>query len=184
MPERVGGKECGEQDGNRRCVERVRRHAIVAGGLQLAKDEQPDTGDEADGEPNRWRQPAVIDRIARKNTAASTSAMPETAENIRTPTRRSQSNGSGGGGRVSGGGVGGGATLAGGAAGGGGMTTGGGVGLAGAEMIGGVGMATGGACAGGRTSGAGGLTTGGAGAGGGDRTAGAATGAAEGDGAA
>ena len=64
IPQRVRGEERGEQDRDRRRVERVRGDGVLARGFQLADDQQRDRDDDADGHANRRRQPAAIHRIA------------------------------------------------------------------------------------------------------------------------
>ncbi len=64
IPQRVRREECGKKNRDRRCVERVRGHRIPARRFHVADNEQGDAGERADRDPDRRRQPAVVDRVA------------------------------------------------------------------------------------------------------------------------
>ena len=64
VPEGVRGKEGGEEDRDAGAVERVGGDLVATCGLELAEDEETQAGDDADGHPDGWLQPAALDRVA------------------------------------------------------------------------------------------------------------------------
>ena len=66
IPERVRGVERREEDRDRRRVERVGRHRVLARRFELADDEQCRRDDDADGDADRWSEPSLLDRVAQE----------------------------------------------------------------------------------------------------------------------
>ena len=64
MPQRVGGKEGREEDGNGGRIERVGGHRVFPCRFALAHDQKRRGPDHANGDADRRCEPAVLDRIA------------------------------------------------------------------------------------------------------------------------